>query len=69
MIAVIAAFPDRVCRRRKPNSRELLLAGGGSAVLSASSVVHNPGFVVAVDAEEKREDTRNKSDVLVRLFH
>jgi ATP-dependent helicase HrpB len=43
-IAILAAFPDRVCKRRKPNSRELLLAGGGSAMLSTASVVHHPVY-------------------------
>jgi ATP-dependent helicase HrpB len=50
--AVLAAFPDRVARRRKEN--ELLLASGGSAVLAAESVVKSE-FLVAVDIEERRE--------------
>jgi ATP-dependent helicase HrpB len=66
-IAILAAFPDRVCRRRNLNSRELLLAGGGSAVLSTASVVHHAGFAVAVDAEERREDFRKQPEVIVRL--
>jgi ATP-dependent helicase HrpB len=59
LIATLAAFPDRVAKRRKATSREFLLAGGGTAVLSPSSVVHNPMFAVAVDAEERREKTPN----------
>jgi ATP-dependent helicase HrpB len=51
--AVLAAFPDRVARRRKGN--ELLLASGGSAVLSPASVVRNHEFLVAVDIEERSE--------------
>jgi ATP-dependent helicase HrpB len=50
--AVLRAFPDRVARRR--NRDEMLLAGGGSAVLSESSVVRSE-FFVAVDVEERRE--------------
>ncbi len=50
--AVLRAFPDRVAKRR--NRDELLLAGGGSAVLSESSVVRD-GLLVAVDIEERRE--------------
>ncbi len=57
LIATLAAFPDRVAKRRRPGSRELLLAGGGSATLSAKSVVHRPLFLVAVDAEERKEKT------------
>ncbi len=51
--AVLAAFPDRVARRRK-STNELLLAGGGSAILGRESVVRSE-FLVAVDIEERRE--------------
>jgi ATP-dependent helicase HrpB len=68
LIATLAAFPDRVAKRRKEGSRELLLAGGGSAVLSPASVVHRPLFVVAVDAEERREKASPKAaGALIRL--
>ena len=65
LIATLAAFPDRVAKRRKAGSRELLLAGGGTAVLSPSSVVHNPAFAVAVDAEERREKLPQRSSATV----
>ena len=52
-IAVLTAFPDRVARRRQGD--ELLLAGGGSAVLSPASAVRDREFLVAVDIEERRE--------------
>jgi len=48
--AVLAAFPDRVARRRRGN--ELLLSSGGSAVLENP---HGPEFLVAVDIEERSE--------------
>jgi ATP-dependent helicase HrpB len=68
LIATLAAFPDRVAKRRKTGSRELLLAGGGSAVLSQASIVHKPQFVVAVDVEERKESVPTKiSGVLIRL--
>jgi ATP-dependent helicase HrpB len=65
LIAALAAFPDRVARRRKAGSQELLLAGGGSATLSPASVVHNPIFLVAVDAEARI--SRGAADTMVRL--
>lgn len=65
LMAILSAFPDRVARRRKVGSRELLLAGGGSAMLSPASVVHEPPFVVAVDAEEKISP--QSSGALIRL--
>jgi ATP-dependent helicase HrpB len=58
LIAVLAAYPDRVAMRRKKGSRELLFAGGGSAILAHSSIVHDPMFVVAVDVEERKTPVR-----------
>lgn len=59
--AVLAGYPDRVARRRRPRSPELVLSAGGSATLDPSSVVHDAELMVAVDAEEK------KGGVVVRL--
>ncbi|HEV7893834.1 MAG TPA: ATP-dependent helicase C-terminal domain-containing protein, partial [Pyrinomonadaceae bacterium] len=58
LISVLAGYPDRVARRRaskdaRDTSRELLLSGGGTAELSAESVVREAEFMVAVDAEER----------------
>ncbi len=53
LLSVLAAFPDRVARRR--HGDELLLASGGSALLSAASVVRTDDWLVAVDIEERRE--------------
>ncbi len=53
LISILAAFPDRVARRRQGD--ELLLAGGGSALLAAGSEVRAAEFLVAVDIEERRE--------------
>jgi len=53
-LAILAGYPDRVARRRPgAGNRELLLAGGGSATLDETSVVHDAEFLVAVDAEER----------------
>jgi ATP-dependent helicase HrpB len=51
--AILAAFPDRVARKRQRD--ELLLSGGGSAVLAASSTVRDAEFLVAIDIEERKE--------------
>jgi ATP-dependent helicase HrpB len=68
LIAVLAAFPDRVAKRRATASRELILAGGGSALLSPDSVVRDPTFVVAVDAEERRDSRSSRIvDPMIRL--
>lgn len=49
---ILSGFPDRVARRRGERSRELLLSTGQTATLSEASVVAEPPFLVAVDAEE-----------------
>jgi ATP-dependent helicase HrpB len=52
-LAVLAAFPDRLARRRQ--GRELVLAGGaGAAVLAEESACTAP-LMVAVDVEERRD--------------
>jgi len=53
LLAILAAFPDRVARRRSGN--ELQMAGGGSAELARSSTVTEEPFLVAVDAEERSD--------------
>ncbi len=52
--AILAGSPDRVARRRKPKAPEIVFAGGGSATLDPTSVVHEAELLVAVDAEERR---------------
>ena len=59
--AVLAGWPDRVAKRRRPKAPEVVLAQGGSATLDALSVVHEAELMVAVDAEERR------GGVVVRL--
>lgn len=51
LLSVLAGFPDRVARRRRPHGPELLLSGGGSATLDEASAVREPALLVALDAE------------------
>jgi len=51
-IAILAAYPDHVGRRRAPRSNEILFAGGGSGTLAASSAVLDPELLVTVDVAE-----------------
>jgi ATP-dependent helicase HrpB len=53
LISVLAAFPDRVARRREAS--ELQLAAGGPALLAPSSTVTGNQFLVAVEAEDRRD--------------
>jgi ATP-dependent helicase HrpB len=53
LISVLAAFPDRVARRRQGS--DLQLASGGPAQLAPSSTVTQAQFLVAVEAEDRRD--------------
>jgi ATP-dependent helicase HrpB len=61
LIATLAAFPDRVARRRAARSPEVVFAAGGAGRLSPDSVVRDAELLVAAHAEEGREG------VLVRV--
>src|SRR5262249_14714895 len=50
--ATLAAFPDRVGKRRSPTSNEVLLSAGGTALLDPAGAGSSE-FLVAVDAEER----------------
>ncbi|HZZ85959.1 MAG TPA: ATP-dependent helicase HrpB [Anaeromyxobacteraceae bacterium] len=65
--ATLAAYPDRVGRRRAPGSDEVVLTGGGSARLDEASVVREAPLVVAVDAGERKARPGARGGVVVRL--
>jgi ATP-dependent helicase HrpB len=62
--AVLAAYPDRVARRREANGDRLLLASGAGARLGRDSGVTTHEFLVAVDVAG---DTRPGDEALVRM--
>jgi ATP-dependent helicase HrpB len=68
LISILAGYPDRVAKRRsvKDEKAELLLSGGGAIRLSPASSVRQSEFLVAVDAEERRDAAANRRRV-VRL--
>jgi len=53
LACILAAFPDRVARRRRRGEQDLVLANGKLARLSDDSVVHDAMLLVAVDAEDR----------------
>jgi ATP-dependent helicase HrpB len=60
-IALLAGYPDRVGRLRRPanatgrSAREVVFAAGGTAQLAESSGVADVDLVVALDVEERTE--------------
>jgi ATP-dependent helicase HrpB len=61
--AILAGFPDRVGKRRRPGQPEIVLAAGGSARLSETSVVHEGELLVAVAADEQQSGSRSQATV------
>ncbi len=62
--ALLAAFPDRVARRRSPGETRFVLAGGRGAVLDRRSAVRRHDWIVAVRLEDSRDPAR--PDPLIR---
>ncbi|MBX7191552.1 MAG: ATP-dependent helicase HrpB [Sandaracinaceae bacterium] len=52
--ALLAGYPDRVGKRRRAGSADVVLAGGGAVRLAESSVVRDPEWMVIVEADERR---------------
>ena len=53
LLSVLTAFPDRVARRRA--GADLQLAGGGAAQLAGNSTVTGAELLVAVEAEDRKD--------------
>jgi ATP-dependent helicase HrpB len=63
-IATLAAFPDRVMRRRTPTGTEAVLAAGGAAQVGP---LPPEELLVAVDVEERAVAGKRAAGVTVRL--
>lgn len=61
--SILAGFPDRVGKRRRPGQPDLVLSQGGSAKLSETSVVHEGELLVAVAADEQSSGGRAQGAV------
>ena len=64
--ALLAAFPDRVARRREPGGRRGVMVGGRGVRLAPSSGVIEPELFVCVDVDAGHKETlvRQASEVL-----
>ena len=52
LTTALAAFPDRVGRRRRANGADIVFAAGGAGRLHPSSVVREAELLVALDVDE-----------------
>jgi ATP-dependent helicase HrpB len=63
--SILAAFPDRVARRRGGQGGgrkiEFVLASGGSAFLDDASVVRGSEWVVAADIDQRRDGAKKST--------
>jgi len=64
--AELAAYPDRVARRREPHAPRLLLSSGQGATLARESAVQSE-FLVAVDVGTIDTGDGARAEALVRL--
>ncbi|WP_029918012.1 ATP-dependent helicase HrpB [Pelobacter seleniigenes] len=55
------AWPDRIARQREPGTDRYLLSDGSGAVLSARSGVKRPPFLIAIELEQRE----NQTDIIV----
>jgi ATP-dependent helicase HrpB len=55
--ALLAAFPDRVARRREPGGRRGVMVGGRGVFLAPSSGVTEPELFVCVDVDASKTET------------
>ncbi len=51
--SLLAAFPDRVAKRRRPRGEELVFCEGGNGSLSRDSVVRSAELLIAYDVTER----------------
>lgn len=63
--ALLAAYPDRVARRREPRSHRAVLVGGRGVRLAEESAVLDPELFLAVELDAGRGGSQ--SEALVRI--
>ena len=61
--AILTGYPDRVAKRRTPESPRFLLASGHGAVLGRESGVRNAEFIVAVDVQAGRSGPGSEATI------
>jgi len=65
--ALLAGYPDRVCRRREPKSDRVLLSSGAGATLGRESGVIEAEFLVALDVQATSDSQEPRIRVASRV--
>ncbi|KAA5547020.1 ATP-dependent helicase HrpB [Roseiconus nitratireducens] len=55
--ALLAAYPDRLARRREPGSPKGIMVGGKGVTLDRQSTVHHSPLFLCVDVDDRSEET------------
>ena len=61
---LLAAYPDRVCRRRGDDHQRALMVGGKGVRLALSSSVQHPEFFLAIDIQDDSRSSRGEAVVV-----
>ena len=61
--ALLAGYPDRVCKRRRPGDPEAAMVGGVGVRLEASSAVREHDVFIAIDVEAGRRGAHARGRV------
>ncbi len=65
--ALLAAYSDRLARRREPRSRRGVMVGGRGVRLAEESAVHEPELFLCVDVTDPSGRPTSQSESLVRI--
>ncbi len=61
---LLAAYPDRVCRRRSDDHQRALMVGGKGVRLAVGSSVQHPEFFLAIDIQDDPRSSRGEAVVV-----
>ncbi|HZZ42710.1 MAG TPA: ATP-dependent helicase HrpB [Tepidisphaeraceae bacterium] len=62
---ILAAYPDRVCRRRASDRETAIMVGGTGVRIARESLVQDAEFFVAIDA--RSDDRSRQREAIVRI--
>jgi ATP-dependent helicase HrpB len=65
--SLLAAYSDRLARRREPRSRRGVMVGGRGVRLAEESAVHEPELFLCVDVTDPSGRPTSQSESLVRI--